>query len=95
MKPNLVPRKDSKRFHHLYNAGKYSTAFIKVAMAAIHAAVNSKTSLVFYMLGHFVSSIYTLYWDLINDWGLLRTKSDNFLVSLFSAVQSRYIRTKV
>ena len=72
---------DSQRFHHLYNAGKYSTAFIKVITVAVHESAQSNTSLAFYMISHGVSSIYTLYWDLINDWGLLRTKSENYLVS--------------
>ena len=82
---------DSKRAHHLYNAGKYSTAFVKVITVAVHESVRSNTSLAFYMMGHVVSSIYTLYWDLINDWGLLRTHSDNYLVRSPLSLNTKYV----
>ncbi|KAM3914895.1 solute carrier family 53 member 1 [Leptodactylus fuscus] len=69
--------RDTKRaFPHLVNAGKYSTTFFMVTFAALyqtHKALNHSDAQVFFYLwiiSYFISSCYTLIWDLKMDWGL-------------------------
>ncbi|KAG8436800.1 hypothetical protein GDO86_007763 [Hymenochirus boettgeri] len=69
--------RDTKRaFPHLVNAGKYSTTFFMVTFAALystHKERNHSDAQVFFYLWiifYFVSSCYTLIWDLKMDWGL-------------------------
>ncbi|KAM8930957.1 solute carrier family 53 member 1 [Pelodytes ibericus] len=69
--------RDTKRaFPHLVNAGKYSTTFFMVTFAALyrtHKERNHSDVQVFFYLwifSYFVSSCYTLIWDLKMDWGL-------------------------
>uniref|UniRef100_A0A8C5R555 Xenotropic and polytropic retrovirus receptor 1 n=1 Tax=Leptobrachium leishanense TaxID=445787 RepID=A0A8C5R555_9ANUR len=69
--------RDTKRaFPHLVNAGKYSTTFFMVTFAALyntHKDRDHSDSQVFFYLwivSYFVSSCYTLIWDLKMDWGL-------------------------
>ncbi|XP_067391318.1 solute carrier family 53 member 1 [Emydura macquarii macquarii] len=69
--------RDTKRaFPHLVNAGKYSTTFFMVTFAALystHKAQNHSDTQVFFYLWivfYFISSCYTLIWDLKMDWGL-------------------------
>ena len=67
-----------KRNHHLANAAKYSTSFVKVLCSAVYSKHKHNVAMAFWFLSHAISAIYTLYWDLINDWGLLKRKSKNF-----------------
>ncbi|XP_030919167.1 xenotropic and polytropic retrovirus receptor 1 [Geospiza fortis] len=68
--------RDNKRAFHLVNAGKYSTTFFVVTFAALystHEAKNHSDTQVFFYLWIifcFISSCYTLIWDLKMDWGL-------------------------
>ncbi|KAI1236488.1 hypothetical protein IHE44_0014736 [Lamprotornis superbus] len=68
--------RDNKRAFHLVNAGKYSTTFFVVTFAALystHKAKNHSDTQVFFYLWIifcFISSCYTLIWDLKMDWGL-------------------------
>ncbi|XP_030351315.1 xenotropic and polytropic retrovirus receptor 1 [Strigops habroptila] len=68
--------RDNKRAFHLVNAGKYSTTFFVVTFAALystHKAKNHSDTQVFFYLWiifYFISSCYTLIWDLKMDWGL-------------------------
>ncbi|XP_069497551.1 solute carrier family 53 member 1 [Ambystoma mexicanum] len=69
--------RDTKRaFPHLVNAGKYSTTFFMVTFAALystHKERNHPDAQVFFYLWivfYFISSCYTLIWDLKMDWGL-------------------------
>uniref|UniRef100_A0A8C8RD99 Xenotropic and polytropic retrovirus receptor 1 n=1 Tax=Pelusios castaneus TaxID=367368 RepID=A0A8C8RD99_9SAUR len=69
--------RDTKRaFPHLVNAGKYSTTFFMVTFAALYsthkAQSHSDTQVFFYLwiVFYFISSCYTLIWDLKMDWGL-------------------------
>ncbi|OCT82815.1 xenotropic and polytropic retrovirus receptor 1 homolog [Xenopus laevis] len=69
--------RDTKRaFPHLVNAGKYSTTFFMVTFAALystHKERNHSDAQVFFYLWiifYFISSCYTLIWDLKMDWGL-------------------------
>ncbi|MEE6521444.1 hypothetical protein FKM82_019664 [Ascaphus truei] len=69
--------RDTKRaFPHLVNAGKYSTTFFMVTFAALystHKERNHSDAQAFFYLWivfYFVSSCYTLIWDLKMDWGL-------------------------
>lgn len=49
-------------------------------MSAIYQYYMHTAVFVFWILTHTVSSIFTLYWDLINDWGLLHWDSSNKLL---------------
>ena len=51
-----------------------------VLCAAVYSKYKHKASLAFWFISHGVSAIYTLYWDLINDWGLFKSNSKNFLL---------------
>ena len=51
-----------------------------VLCSAVYSKHKHKVAMAFWFLSHIVSSIFTLYWDLINDWGLLNRKSKNFLL---------------
>lgn len=69
--------RDTKRaFPHLVNAGKYSTTFFMVTFAALYhthkAQQHSDATVFFYLwiISYFISSCYTLIWDLKMDWGL-------------------------
>ncbi|XP_017159879.1 xenotropic and polytropic retrovirus receptor 1a [Poecilia reticulata] len=69
--------RDTKRaFPHLVNAGKYSTTFFVVTFAALYATHQEQghtdADMFLYLLIVFstISSLYTLTWDLIMDWGL-------------------------
>ncbi|XP_026525020.1 xenotropic and polytropic retrovirus receptor 1 [Notechis scutatus] len=69
--------RDTKRaFPHLVNAGKYSTTFFMVTFAALystHKVQKHNDYQVFFYLWivfYFISSCYTLIWDLKMDWGL-------------------------
>ncbi|XP_054906591.1 xenotropic and polytropic retrovirus receptor 1a [Poeciliopsis prolifica] len=69
--------RDTKRaFPHLVNAGKYSTTFFVVTFAALYAThqeqghTDADTFLYLLIVFSTISSIYTLTWDLIMDWGL-------------------------
>ncbi|KAJ1171949.1 hypothetical protein NDU88_003806 [Pleurodeles waltl] len=69
--------RDSKRaFPHLLNAGKYSTTFFMVTFAALYSTHKERshpdTQVFFYLwiVFYFISSCYTLIWDLKMDWGL-------------------------
>ena len=54
--------------------------FHSVLCSAVYSKYKHKISLAFWFLSHAISAIYTLYWDLINDWGLLKTSAKNFLL---------------
>ncbi|XP_027883359.1 xenotropic and polytropic retrovirus receptor 1a [Xiphophorus couchianus] len=69
--------RDTKRaFPHLVNAGKYSTTFFVVTFAALYITHQEQghtdADMFLYLLIVFstISSLYTLTWDLIMDWGL-------------------------
>lgn len=69
--------RDTRRaFPHLVNAGKYSTTFFMVTFAALYSThkdqIHSDTQVFFYLwiVFSFISSCYTLIWDLKMDWGL-------------------------
>ncbi|XP_053326359.1 xenotropic and polytropic retrovirus receptor 1 [Spea bombifrons] len=69
--------RDTKRaFPHLVNAGKYSTTFFMVTFGALYSTHkdrhHSDFQVFFYLwiISYFVSSCYTLIWDLKMDWGL-------------------------
>ncbi|XP_044532856.1 xenotropic and polytropic retrovirus receptor 1 isoform X1 [Gracilinanus agilis] len=69
--------RDTKRpFPHLANAGKYSTTFFMVTFAALYSTHkdrgHSDTTVFFYLwiVFYFISTCYTLFWDLKMDWGL-------------------------
>ena len=51
-----------------------------VLCSAVYSKYKNKVATAFWFLSHIVSAIYTLYWDLINDWGLLKRNSKNFLL---------------
>ncbi|XP_075249221.1 solute carrier family 53 member 1-like [Convolutriloba macropyga] len=70
---------NTKKVHpHLVNAGKYSTTFITVSLSAavsIYKEMNNgelcTPLLCCWGIACFISSCYTLSWDLKMDWGLL------------------------
>ncbi|XP_022106276.1 xenotropic and polytropic retrovirus receptor 1 homolog [Acanthaster planci] len=80
--------RDSRQaFPHLVNAGKYSTTFFVVLFGSLVSTTKEKypsfyQNPLFYiwMLSLFVSSCYTLTWDLKMDWGLLEKSVENKLL---------------
>ena len=53
---------------------------ISVLCSAVYSKYKHNVSLAFWFISHGVSAIYTLYWDLINDWGLFKPNSKNYLL---------------
>lgn len=72
---------DSGEYTHLYNATKYSTSFLKYAMYAIYEQNQSPLVITFWWISNISASTFTLYWDLVHDWGFLNENSKNFMVS--------------
>ena len=51
-----------------------------VLCSAVYSKYEHRAAQAFFFGSHIVSAIYTLYWDLVNDWGLLNWNSKNFLL---------------
>jgi predicted ABC-type ATPase len=64
--------KDSKDKLHIVNAVKYSTAFFVNGFAVMRASQSDAKTAGFYLWLFFiiVSTVYTFYWDIIQDWSL-------------------------
>ena len=61
-----------RRGHHLQNAAKYSTSFLKVAMSyALYYSGKAPAAFGFWIVTNVIASVFTLVWDLRMDWGLL------------------------
>ncbi|XP_071802189.1 xenotropic and polytropic retrovirus receptor 1 homolog [Asterias amurensis] len=80
-------RDTRKAFPHLVNAGKYSTTFFVVVFASIASSTKENYSafylspyFYFWVMSAFISSCYTLTWDLKMDWGLLERSAENKLL---------------
>ena len=54
-----------RAYPHLVNAGKY--------LCSIMATISSKLGVVFFFIMNTISTIYSLYWDFIEDWGISLT----------------------
>ncbi|PFX33295.1 xenotropic and polytropic retrovirus receptor 1-like [Stylophora pistillata] len=70
--------RDTKHaFPHLVNAGKYSTAFFVVAFSTLakSESVRNDHFFMLWIVAAFISTCYTLTWDIKMDWGLLDKKS--------------------
>ncbi|CBY40785.1 unnamed protein product [Oikopleura dioica] len=64
-----------RRAHHLQNAAKYSTSFLKVALAYAYAySGKDSTAFAFWIVANIIASLFTLVWDLKVDWGLFNLK---------------------
>ena len=64
-----------RRGHHLQNAAKYSTSFLKVALAYAYAySGKDSTAFAFWIVANIIASLFTLFWDLKMDWGLFNLK---------------------
>lgn len=73
-------RDTKEAFPHLANAGKYSTTFFNVAFSSLYVYTKddygpASQNPYFYLwiVFGFISSIYTYYWDVRLDWGLLES----------------------
>ena len=49
-------------------------------MSAVYQYFDHASVLAFWVLTHVGASVFTLYWDLVNDWGLLNWSSTNKLL---------------
>lgn len=66
--------KDTRQaFPHLVNAGKYSTAFFVVVFSTLAKSDSVQRDRFFlaWIIAAFISTCYTLTWDIKMDWGLL------------------------
>jgi len=67
------------KFPHLVNAAKYmSTIITMVILLLSHWFLLDWNT--YYVIGYFISTIYSYIWDLTMDWGLLRSSTRNFLL---------------
>ncbi|XP_038063830.1 xenotropic and polytropic retrovirus receptor 1 homolog [Patiria miniata] len=80
-------RDTRQAFPHLVNAGKYSTTFFVVIFASLvsttiddYAHFYQNPLFYIWMLSAFISSCYTLTWDLKMDWGLLEISAESKLL---------------
>ncbi|EGC31750.1 hypothetical protein DICPUDRAFT_49995 [Dictyostelium purpureum] len=78
--------KDTKQNIHMMNFGKYSLTILATVTSSI---ANSKITsneaqkngtLALWIIISIVSTIYSLCWDFLMDWGIFRTHSRNFLL---------------
>ena len=60
--------------------GNENNREFSVLCSAIYSKYKHRAALTFWFGSHIGSAIYTLYWDLINDWGLLKLGSKNYLL---------------
>ena len=69
LKQCLQEYKESKRMNksHLYNAIKYSTAFLPTISMILYKSGIMHTQSLWY-LSSFINSAYSFYWDVTNDW---------------------------
>ncbi|KAK5580501.1 hypothetical protein RB653_000521 [Dictyostelium firmibasis] len=79
--------KDTKQNIHMMNFGKYSLTILSTVTSSIANSklLNSDTpekkgTLALWIVVSVVSTIYSLGWDFLMDWGVLRTHSRNFLL---------------
>lgn len=69
---------DERDKKQLANAGKYMSAMVAVAFRLTYKySMYNVAWLVLFILASIVATLYTLYWDLVVDWGLLNRKSKN------------------
>jgi hypothetical protein len=61
----------------LYNAGKYASAMIAMAIKLTYMFQGGSTWLVLFIIFSCIATLYQLYWDLVVDWGLLQRSSRN------------------
>lgn len=62
-------------FPHLVNAGKYSTTLLKAAAQRQFRLKQSEFNFLLWIASESFSSIYCLWWDLTQDWGLFEKRS--------------------
>ncbi|KAN0040073.1 hypothetical protein ACTA71_011958 [Dictyostelium dimigraforme] len=78
--------KDTKQNIHMMNFGKYSLTMLSTATSSIANSklltdsTQKKGTLALWIIVSIVSTIYSLGWDFLMDWGVLRTHSRNFLL---------------
>ena len=61
----------------LYNAGKYASAMIAMAIKLTYTLKENSTWLALFIIFSCLATLYQLYWDLVVDWGLLQRGSKN------------------
>ncbi|KAN0041937.1 hypothetical protein ACTFIV_004491 [Dictyostelium citrinum] len=78
--------KDTKQNIHMMNFGKYSLTMLSTVTSSIANSklltdsTQKKGTLALWIIISIVSTIYSLGWDFLMDWGVLRTHSRNFLL---------------
>ncbi|MCO5552259.1 hypothetical protein L7F22_005771 [Adiantum nelumboides] len=65
---------------HLANGGKYLSATVAAAVSLTYHNEMSKGWMVMSITCSTLATAFQLYWDFVIDWGLLRTKSKNYLL---------------
>jgi len=69
---------DPNRFSHLWNALKYSTSIFPLCLSAYQKTVSSTAAqgmekyLIILLV---INALYALYWDIVNDWGMMKNPS--------------------
>lgn len=66
---------DSKNKLHLWGALKYSVNFWIIMFSAIAGVNVTSPAFSLWVIASTVSSIYTYYWDVTKDWGILNLKN--------------------
>ena len=69
--------RDERDKIQLYNAGKYGSAMVAVAIKLKYATQETTAWLVLFIFFSCLATLYQLYWDLVVDWGLLDRESKN------------------
>ena len=66
---------DERGKEHLYNAAKYLSAMTTVALKVAYSQNHSQLWLALFATSARGTAIYANFWDLVNDWGLLRRRA--------------------
>ena len=82
---------------HFYNAIKYSIGLISSILASVHKLIPGPGSQLgrFVLLFNVLSSTYSLYWDIINDWSLIQPSSEKWNGRLAEVVKLYRISERV
>ena len=71
---------DERDQSHVYNSAKYLSAMTTVALKVAFSQQEGVVLGVLFAISAFGSALFQIYWDLVNDWGLLRKGGTSFLL---------------
>lgn len=83
---------DPKRFTHLWNALKYATSVFPLCLSAYQKTIDrhrAKELEGYLILLLAINALYALYWDVVNDWGMMQ---NSFSVSALCMSSTGYTK---